>query len=85
VEKLSQKTVKCVVKKITDVNPGNRVNKFLNRLHPMAGILFIMAIFNIFTGIITNFEHKVIHVIVVVGSVVCGLLWQWQYEKDKKE
>ncbi|MCK5785716.1 MAG: hypothetical protein KAH54_04050 [Candidatus Sabulitectum sp.] len=58
---------------------------FLSRIHPLAFLFFGVAIAMVYLGIITGFEHKVLHVIAVSGNVISGLLIQWKYGSDSKK
>ena len=47
-----------------------------NSIHPISMILFALAIFVIFIGAVTGFEHKVLHCVSVSGCIGMGLVIQ---------
>ncbi len=61
------------------------MNNSLDKLHPISIFFFGTAIIAVVVGLLNGFQYKVLHIIVVVGNVICGLLWQWKHEIDKKE
>ncbi len=62
------------------------MKNLLKRLCPESLFFFGFAVITAVTGFLNGYEYKVLHVIVVVGNVICGLLWQYRKdEEDKKD
>lgn len=56
-----------------------------NRLSPAAIFFFGVAIIMVVLGLLTGFQHKILHVFVVCGNVISGLLLQWKHESENKD
>jgi len=55
-------------------------NNLLNRLHPLTIIFLAYALLFALIGYLSGFEHKIINMIIVIGSAVNALLIQLWYK-----
>lgn len=53
----------------------------LKNLHPM--FFFGVALMLVILGLLTGFQHKVLHVLAVSGNVIGGLLLHWWKHESK--
>ncbi|MEA3266392.1 MAG: hypothetical protein U9P42_05545 [Candidatus Fermentibacteria bacterium] len=60
------------------------MKNLLNGINPM--FFFGVAIALVILGLLTGFQHRVLHVAVVSGNVISGLLLHWwKHESGKKD